>query len=323
MRRVEENKTYYRDIIDKQIIQNDSVLYTVSSYAGKGTMRSYSVMPGVEIIYNDIELFKPLSKTMKIDVDCIEINYCLKGHVEIKFKNQKYAYMSDGDLSLFNCKTDALYCDFSTKPYVGITIMLYLPYIIESLDDMLNTTEFIKDSFFGKVFDADSCIIDSANESVEHIFKELWVLPDKYKNHLMKIKVTELLLYLLSDSDYKNNRVIYFSKSSVDKIKEARRIIVSRIDEWITVQTLSKLVGMNVTDLEKGFKSIYDHPVFTYARIRKMQKAKELLTDTNMSIIDIALDCGYSNGGKFAKAFKNEFNMTPSKYRKSSVVSKP
>lgn len=323
MRRVEENQSYYRSIIDKQIPQKNSVLYKVASYAGKGTMRSYNVMPGVEVIYNDMELFKPLNKTMKIDVDSIEINYCLKGHVEIKFKNQRYAYMSDGDISLFNCQTDALYCDFTTKPYVGITVMLYLPDIIKSLNNMLGTNDFREETFFQKVFETDSCIISNANESVEHIFKELWVLPDKFKTHLMKIKITELLLYLLSDSDYKDNRVIYFSKTSVDKIKEARRIIVTRLDEWITVGTLSEMVGMNATDLEKGFKSIYDYPVFSYSRIRKMQRAKELLIDSNMSIMDISLACGYSNGGKFAKAFKNEFNMTPSKYRKSGVISKP
>lgn len=317
MRRIDGNPTYYKGIIDNQIPQNESMIYTISSYVGKGTMRSFHVMPGIEVIYNDVQLLEPFHKTMKMNVDCIEITYCLKGHVEIKFKNQKYAYMSDGDVSLFNCQTDVISCDFSAKPFVGITVMVYLPDIIQSLNIMLGTNEFTANTFFQNVFASDSCIISNAKESVEHIFKELFVLPDQYHNHLMKVKIIELLLYLLSDSDYKQNKVTYFTKTSVDKIKEARRILVERLDEWITVQTLSKMVGINSTDLEKGFKSIYGYPVFTYIKTYKMQKAKEMITDGNMSVMDVALSCGYANGGKFAKAFKKSFGMTPLQYRKT------
>ncbi|UXZ09306.1 helix-turn-helix transcriptional regulator [Clostridium perfringens] len=80
------------------------------------------------------------------------------------------------------------------------------------------------------------------------------------------------------------------------------------------------MVLMNTTDLEKGFKSIYGTTIFAYSRMNKMKKAKELLEDNKLSILEISLAVGYSNGGKFSKAFKETFGMLPTEYRREVKV---
>lgn len=47
-----------------------------------------------------------------------------------------------------------------------------------------------------------------------------------------------------------------------------------------------------------------------------MHKASLLILSNKMKIIDIALELGYSNASKFAKAFKDIYGVTPSEYRK-------
>ncbi|NMM61874.1 helix-turn-helix transcriptional regulator [Clostridium sp. P21] len=115
----------------------------------------------------------------------------------------------------------------------------------------------------------------------------------------MKVKVIELLLYLISDLDYEKNEAVYFSKSSIEKIKEARRIIIGNIDKHITIKEISQRVNMNSTDLERGFKNVYGDTIFSYSRSYRMKKAKELLSDAKLS-----------------KAFKDTFSITPVEYRK-------
>ncbi|MDF2883482.1 MAG: transcriptional regulator, AraC family [Clostridiaceae bacterium] len=319
MRRLDEDKVYFNETIGNRIQNKNSIIYKVKSQVGRGTMESFKVMPGVELIYNDVEFYSPIINTFKLNVNCIEITYCLSGHVEIEFENQRYAVMSDGDISLFGYKVNAVSCDFSVKPFKGITVMIYFPNVVQSLNTILETKEFKEENFFKEVFSSDRCIINYATESLEHIFKELFIIPEKYNNHFMKIKVVELLLYLLSDMNYKKNDYIYFSKSSIDKIKEARKIIIDNVDKRITVKEISKQVKMNSTDLEKGFKSLYGATIFAYSKSYKMKKAKELLNDYKLSVLDIALSCGYGSSGKFAKAFKEEFNVTPTEYRKNKV----
>lgn len=317
MRRLELDKAFSNRIIDKRIPQKDAMLYTIASHAGKGTLSSFQVMPGVEVIYNDVELHIPFHRAMNLNVDCMEITYCLKGRLEVELKNQKYAYMADGDVSLFGYQAEIVSCDFSLKPFTGVTIMVYLPEITQSLNVMLGSNEFHPRTFFQNVFSSDTCIIRHADQSLEHIFKELFVLPEAYRNYLMKLKVVELLLYLMSGADYRENKAIYFPKASVDKIKEARQIILSSIDRHITVRELSQTVGMNTTDLEKGFKHVYGYTIFALSKQCKMRKAKELLSDHNLSVLDVALRCGYGNAGKFSHAFKEAFGIAPLQYRKA------
>jgi AraC family transcriptional regulator len=48
----------------------------------------------------------------------------------------------------------------------------------------------------------------------------------------------------------------------------------------------------------------------------RMNEARRLLRETNESIVNIALDVGYSNPSHFAKLFRRENGLTPSKYRR-------
>lgn len=315
-----DNK-YFKPIIDKKVYGDDSVKYVVGSKAGDGYMDNYKVMPGIELMYIDMLLNNSLNNMMEMDRDCIEITYCLTGQVEIKLENEKYAFMSDGDISLFGYQVRAVSCDYTSKSFKGIRIMIFLDEFITALNQMLGTQEFKKDTFFKNVFNADRCIISHGNQSINHIFKELYLLPDEHKKYLMKIKVVELILYLISGKDYKKNENIYFSRESIEKIKYARKIILENTNKFITLKELSEMSNINTTDLEKGFKSLYGSTVFAYSKMSKMNKAKELLKNDDLSILDISLTVGYSNGGKFAKAFKETFGMLPTQYRKENCMS--
>ena len=47
----------------------------------------------------------------------------------------------------------------------------------------------------------------------------------------------------------------------------------------------------------------------------RMEKAKELLEESNWKIVDIGKACGYTNQPYFNKLFKNYYGVTPKQYR--------
>lgn len=310
-----DNK-YFRQMISTKIHKDGYTKYLVDNKIGEGSMKTFKVMPGIELTYIDIDVNTVMQNMMEIDKECIEITYCLSGQVEVRLENEKYTFISDGDITMFGYQTKAVYCDFTSKHFTGIRIFITLNQFIPSLNSMLDTNEFKIETFFKEVFNADRCIISHGNKSLNHILKELYVLPDEYNVYLMKIKVVELILYLISGCDYKENQTVYFSKECIEKIKYARNIILDNIDKFVTIKQLSQQVLMNTTDLEKGFKSVYGTTIFAYSKMMKMKKAKELLENENLSVLDIGLSVEYSNGGKFAKAFKEAFGMLPTEYRK-------
>ena len=70
---------------------------------------------------------------------------------------------------------------------------------------MLGTIAFDEDMDFQGLFTVGGCFIAPATKSVEHIFTELLLLPEQYRNYLMRIKVMELLLYLVGKMEYRTD----------------------------------------------------------------------------------------------------------------------
>jgi len=78
----------------------------------------------------------------------------------------QYLRMADGDVSLFGYRGEVVSCDFSLKPFKGITVMVYLPDITQSLNIMPGANEFRPEGFFRNVFPSDTCIIKHAGQMI-------------------------------------------------------------------------------------------------------------------------------------------------------------
>jgi AraC-like DNA-binding protein len=90
----------------------------------------------------------------------------------------------------------------------------------------------------------------------------------------------------------------------------------------LSLNQLADDVYMSVPYLSKIFKD-YTHETFTeYLTSVRIEASKELLNNTNLKIIDISQDVGYTSVQSYIRAFKKITNMTPSEYRSSTVCSK-
>lgn len=202
---MENDILFYHELIDGCSIEKDSKIYTISPKFGKGTMQSFDVMPGAEIVYSNVFITNPIQKNIQCKDRFIEVTYCLHGKMNMIFNDQPDVIMSDHYISVFNGASQLKSCDFGKKAFIGVSVVAYLPQIINSLNIMLGTIAFDEDMDFRGIFTAGSCFVAPAAKSVEHIFTELLLLPEQYRNYLMRIKVVELLLYLVGKMEYRED----------------------------------------------------------------------------------------------------------------------
>lgn len=98
-------------------------------------------------------------------------------------------------------------------------------------------------------------------------------------------------------------------------IQQARDYVLSHIGEHITTDVLSRELGMNRTYLCRLFTEETGLTINQCVTQIKMEEAKRLMDITQKPIAEIAEYLGFSSQSYFQKVFKNQFGITPGKYR--------
>ncbi|HIW34611.1 MAG TPA: helix-turn-helix domain-containing protein [Candidatus Paenibacillus intestinavium] len=99
------------------------------------------------------------------------------------------------------------------------------------------------------------------------------------------------------------------------KVNDIKKYIDHYYYEDIKVTMFAEKYYLSREYLMKLFKQQYGCGIHEYIQSVRMEKAKELLQDSNLKIQDISEMLGYKDKNYFSKAFRNYFKMTPSEYR--------
>jgi AraC-like DNA-binding protein len=134
---------------------------------------------------------------------------------------------------------------------------------------------------------------------------------------LLQSKKLELLSTYFDHSESKKQYVCPFLNftENVDKVREAKRLLLEDLQVSIPIKELSRKVGLNENHLKSGFKEIYGKPIYQYYKSFKNEWARRKLEDENMSIHFLASELGYSNVSHFIESFKKQHGITPKQYQ--------
>lgn len=78
---------------------------------------------------------------------------------------------------------------------------------------------------------------------------------------------------------------------------------------------LAKSAGLSLTQLERRMRKIFKLSTAQFIRKTRIESAARQLIETNKTIINIAMDCGYSDQSAFTRQFKTSVGMAPGAYR--------
>lgn len=298
--------------------KEDCTVYRIADTTGEVVMTSYSVFPGINLIYNDVHMQECMIDSRPLK-NIIEINHCREGRFECEFK-EDYVYLGQGDMSI-HLKNQAEQSSwFPLSHYHGISIMIDLAEASGCLSHMIEGVNIDLGGFVEKFCTASGCFVMRSKPCLEHIFSELYSVPDTIRYGYFKIKVLEVLLFLSTlevDADKERNR--HIQKTQVEIIKLIGKHLMKHIDEHITINQLSEIFGISETLLKTNFKKVYGVSVYSFIRSYKMQSAAFMLKNTDRNVLNIAGNVGYDNGSKFAKAFRDVMGVAPKEYRNQNV----
>lgn len=317
--RVKNTDDLYKKYIHMICRQESAVVYRMNTPMGEGIMHWYSIADGIDYVYSEIETYYPRYQEQKKLVNYIEIMYMAEGHAEFEMEDRRCASADKGDVLIFNSRIGVKKCNVGPEGMICISLIVFIDHAVQYLNDFFSTDEFTVENFYKEVRETQGCTCIQANERLENLFKDMMALPAEHGSYHRKLLALEAVITL---NDLKNKRKyndIYFSGECCDKVHKARKILSRDLDKDISIMTLSEMVELNRTTLQKVFKEIYGVTIHDYRKHVRMQEAKNLLLKEDMSITEIAGACGYANASKFSSAFKDTVGILPGKWRKKSI----
>ena len=102
------------------------------------------------------------------------------------------------------------------------------------------------------------------------------------------------------------------------KLSKVIQMMEQNIEEPISPSSLASDVGMSTRQLERLFRRYLDRSPKRYYMELRLQKARNLLMQTDMSVINVALACGFASPSHFSKCYRTQYETTP--YRERGAV---
>lgn len=115
------------------------------------------------------------------------------------------------------------------------------------------------------------------------------------------------------------NRFRQEQNSSNYIIYQVEQYIQTHYQEDLTLTDLADIAYLNPNYLSNMFSSVTGCTLNKYIKNIRMQKAQELLLNTNMKITDISESVGFHNTSYFCKSFQKMFGTTPERFRQGDA----
>ncbi len=153
------------------------------------------------------------------------------------------------------------------------------------------------------------------SNDIVHLYKSAIETAKEEPAHMQQILagITNNLIGLM----YSLERNMELSRKGgyVDMINRARLRIREGVESKITVQEIAAELGSSYSNFRKLFKEYTGLSPAFYQQDLKLQRAKELLSTTDMSIKEIAYRLNFDSPDYFSSKFKTKIGCKPSEYR--------
>lgn len=174
-------------------------------------------------------------------------------------------------------------------------------------------------------------VLLTANNASEHVVSGYERGADAYITKpfdlsIIKAQISRLIKNreLIRERYMTHNFMVEISNSNISRddefIIKLRQLLEDNLSESdFNVKKLSSDLNISTTHLYRKLKALTGLSPVEFIRIFKLQKACEILSNSNLSIKEIGYSLGFNNLSYFVKCFREQFNVTPSAFRQKGM----
>ncbi len=299
----------------------EKTVYHINPEYGSGFINNYRIIEGMYLNYSEFHITGVLRccTNKPIKSEFIKFEYCLEG-VWTCSKENKVIIGNKGTTAYYAGKNRFNDLDFKNLPYKSINVICYLDAITDSIASIFGSSKEKVMDYFHKLSKREDALVKVTDDQITPILNDIYKFIKCDNLDLIKLRIIELFLMEINNYDnYNGTQKKYYTKSVIQKVNSIRNTIDENYNQHFTIRDLANKVCISVTSLKSCFKDVYGDTIYGYKKRCRMQKAREMLLETDYKVYEIALMVGYNEVAMFSKAFKKTFNMTPTEYRRIKI----
>ena len=242
----------------------------------------------------------------------MEIIYIRHGRLRISIEGEVYEGMP-GQIYLVN-PGELHYMETDTIPVDYYTILFPLSFI------SFRTEDLIENEFMRPLREGSRVLIHDINSkcSVKHVGQilEKMIESNESSHGMYRLRTKALLIEMLAE--LVEDSCIY--EPSIKKNTSVQRNMISYIQEHfadkISLEMLAEEFHMSEKYISRYFKEQFAISFTQYVSHLRMERAQDLLRNSDLSVTEISFSSGYPSVNFFIRSFKEMNQITPLQYRK-------
>ncbi|MEM9220369.1 MAG: AraC family transcriptional regulator [Cyanobacteria bacterium P01_F01_bin.150] len=143
---------------------------------------------------------------------------------------------------------------------------------------------------------------------------------DLIKRAYLEGKVIELIALVLDHEvavQQGESKKATLKPEHLERVYYAKEILLRDLSNPPSLEGLARQAGLNDFLLKRGFQQVFGTTVFGELRSHRLETAKLLLAEQNLTVTEVAHQVGYASLPAFERAFKRRFSLNPKAYQRA------
>lgn len=132
------------------------------------------------------------------------------------------------------------------------------------------------------------------------------------RNELLKVKLEELL-QLLINTDKSHQFLNFLHSFQNPEKRNLQQYMMENFILPLTLDEFARQTGRSLTTFKQDFKKVFTIPPKQWINDKRLERARNLLTNTSKSVTEVCYDVGFENISHFIQIFHKRYGVTPKK----------
>lgn len=244
----------------------------------------------------------------------LEFGYVVNGEIEIILADRSYTI--EKNQGFFTNSNALTCCRKKESADAGLVYThMFHPIFLGGHFKSIFETKYIDPVIHNKNIDA--LIFQGKTRNQQEILRKLSQASALQHKENMEFQTRNLFseIWLLLLEEIKEQPAHTVNFQNQERLQNMLTFIHQHFEDKLTLAEIAATASISTRECIRCFRNTISKTPMEYLMEYRMDMARKYLKETEMSVTDISLHCGFSSNAYFGKLFREKFGMTPLKYR--------